>query len=76
MGERRDGSSDRRVSRRGGRRETDPARDEVDARRRRWEELDGAGAASPTEEPLSDGEIVTEPPQLGHLRGSSFPPRK
>ena len=77
MRERRDGASDRRASRRGGRRQSDPARQEADALRAKWEQLEGSDGASALDAPLSDDdEIVTEPPHLGYGRRSPFPPRK
>ena len=76
MSERRDGTPDRRVSRRGGRRQSDPAR-QSDTLRTKWEELASADSASSPDAPApDDDEIVTEPPHLGHVRRSPFPPRK
>ena len=77
MRERRDGAPDRRASRRGGRRQSDPARQEANALRAKWEQLAGLETGSVLDAPLSDDdEIVTEPPHVGHERRSPFPPRK
>jgi hypothetical protein len=77
MRERRDGASDRRASRRGGRRHSDHIRHETDALRTKWEALERTEGASALDGPLSDDdEIVTEPPHLGYVRRLPFPPRK
>jgi hypothetical protein len=76
MSERRHGASDRRASRRGGRRATDTLRDDLDALRLKWDELEifSKSPAGPGGEAGVD-QAVADHAEAG-LGQISVPPRK
>lgn len=75
MHDRRAGETDRRVSKRGGRRQTDTWRTDVEAVRLRWEELEAAGGATgPDGGTFDDDDVPAD--YSSYLGRSPFPPRK
>jgi len=77
MVERRQGSLDRRASKRGGRRISDQMRSDTDTLRLRWEGLEIPDSASPAINRLpDDDDTLADPVRFGNVRRALVPPRK
>jgi hypothetical protein len=75
--DKRHGPLDRRVSKRGGRRETDTMRGDVDALRLKWEELEtGEEPSAVARRDSGADQAMADHAELGGGRRSLVPPRK